>query len=62
VLPFRLRAANKLSIPGSYDVLARVSKTYDAVTLELTPRAIQLGLLEISVLATILLQCGKRID
>ncbi|KAG2154237.1 uncharacterized protein EDB93DRAFT_1081755 [Suillus bovinus] len=52
----------QLSIPGSYDVLARVSKTYDVVMLELTPQAIQLGLLELSVLATILLQCGKSID
>ncbi|OJA21570.1 hypothetical protein AZE42_04124 [Rhizopogon vesiculosus] len=52
----------QLSIPGSYDVLARVSKTYDAVVLELTPQAIQLGLLEVGVLATILLQCGKSID
>ncbi|KAG1753590.1 uncharacterized protein EDB91DRAFT_1077330 [Suillus paluster] len=47
---------------GSYDVLARVLKTHDAVVLELTPHAIQLGLLELGVLATILLQCGKSID
>ncbi|KAG1869986.1 hypothetical protein F4604DRAFT_1926767 [Suillus subluteus] len=52
----------QLSIPGSYDILARVSKTYDVVTLELTPHAIQLGLLELGVLATILLQCGNSID
>ncbi|KAG2069110.1 hypothetical protein BDR04DRAFT_716987 [Suillus decipiens] len=52
----------QLSIPGSYDILARVSKTYDVVLLELTPHAIQLGLLELGVLATILLQCGKSID
>lgn len=52
----------QLSIPGSYDVLARVSKTYDVVVLELTPHALQLGLLELGVLATILLQCGKSID
>ncbi|KAG1823426.1 uncharacterized protein BJ212DRAFT_1262867 [Suillus subaureus] len=52
----------QLSIPGSYDVLARVSKTYDVVILEMTPYAIQLGLLELGVLATILLQCGKSID
>ncbi|KAG1776844.1 hypothetical protein EV702DRAFT_315406 [Suillus placidus] len=52
----------QLSIPGSYDVLARVSKAYDVVILELTPHAIQLGLLELGVLATILLQCGKSID
>ncbi|KAG0697602.1 hypothetical protein DFH29DRAFT_1021692 [Suillus ampliporus] len=52
----------QLSIAGSYDVLARVFKTYDAVVLELTPYAIQLGLLELGVLATVLLQCGKSID
>ncbi|KAG2041248.1 hypothetical protein BDR03DRAFT_856904 [Suillus americanus] len=52
----------QLSIPGSYEILARVSKTYDVVILELTPHAIQLGLLELCVLATILLQCGNSID
>ncbi|KAH7886918.1 hypothetical protein F5I97DRAFT_1936514 [Phlebopus sp. FC_14] len=51
-----------LTISGSSDLLARVSKTYDCVVLELTPRAIQLGLLEASILATVLLQCGKNID
>ncbi|KIJ61586.1 hypothetical protein HYDPIDRAFT_42553 [Hydnomerulius pinastri MD-312] len=51
-----------LFVSGTSDLLVRVSKTYDSVVLELTPRAMQLGLLDAAILATILLQCGKSID
>ncbi|KZP31503.1 hypothetical protein FIBSPDRAFT_907676 [Athelia psychrophila] len=42
--------------------LARISKTYNIVSLELAPEAIQLGLLEACVITTVLLQCGRNID
>ncbi|KAF9225856.1 hypothetical protein BS17DRAFT_750268 [Gyrodon lividus] len=51
-----------LFIMDGSDWLARVSKTYDSVVLELTHRAMQLGLLDAAILATVLLQCGKSID
>lgn len=43
-------------------MLARVSKTSTSVTLELTQEAINLGLLEVSLVATILLQSGRPVD
>ncbi|KAH7923077.1 hypothetical protein BV22DRAFT_1016097 [Leucogyrophana mollusca] len=52
----------QLHVSGSAEILVRVSKTYDSVVVEMTPRAIQLGLLEVAILATVLLQCGKSID
>ncbi|KAH7910132.1 hypothetical protein BJ138DRAFT_1009534 [Hygrophoropsis aurantiaca] len=52
----------QLHVSGSPDPLVRVSRTYDSVIVEMTPRAIQLGLIEVATLATILLQCGKNID
>ncbi|KAF8842903.1 hypothetical protein BDN67DRAFT_1009367 [Paxillus ammoniavirescens] len=51
-----------LSVTGTSDWLARVSKTYGSVVLEVTHRAMQLGLLDAAILGTILLQCGKNID
>ncbi|KZP26361.1 hypothetical protein FIBSPDRAFT_1005042 [Athelia psychrophila] len=42
--------------------LARISKTYNIVSLELTPEAVQLGLLEACVITAVLLQCGRNID
>ncbi|KZP26358.1 hypothetical protein FIBSPDRAFT_819775 [Athelia psychrophila] len=42
--------------------LARISKTYNIVSLELAPEAMQLGLLEACVITTVLLQCGRNID
>ncbi|KAF7369300.1 hypothetical protein MVEN_00257900 [Mycena venus] len=47
---------------GQPQVYAQVSRAEDSVTLELTAEAIQIGLLEICVAATFLLQCGKSID
>lgn len=32
------------------------------VILEMTPEAMQLGLLEVCVIVTVLLQCGRNID
>ncbi|KAJ6562291.1 hypothetical protein B0H19DRAFT_943452 [Mycena capillaripes] len=43
-------------------VYAQVSRNDNSVTLELTTEAIQMGLLEICVAATFLLQCGRNID
>ncbi|KAF8548963.1 hypothetical protein OG21DRAFT_1448472 [Imleria badia] len=51
-----------LFAPGSTQWLARVTKTYDAVVLELSTRAVELGLIDVAVLATVLLQSGKSID
>ncbi|EGO03861.1 hypothetical protein SERLA73DRAFT_175544 [Serpula lacrymans var. lacrymans S7.3] len=47
---------------SSTSPLARISKSYNDVILEMTPQAIQFKLLEICVVATILLQCGRNID
>ncbi|KAJ7036176.1 hypothetical protein C8F04DRAFT_1233308 [Mycena alexandri] len=46
---------------GRPQVYAQVSRGEDSVKLEMTPEAIQIGLLEICVVATFLLQCGKNI-
>ncbi|KAJ6624171.1 hypothetical protein B0H10DRAFT_2186748 [Mycena sp. CBHHK59/15] len=43
-------------------IFGRVSREEDTVTLELTTEAIQIGLLELCVTATFLLQCGRDID
>ncbi|KAH0826599.1 hypothetical protein J3R83DRAFT_4960 [Lanmaoa asiatica] len=51
-----------LFAPGSSEWLARVTRSYDAIVLELTPRAIELRLIDAAILATALLQCGKNID
>ncbi|KZP25016.1 hypothetical protein FIBSPDRAFT_856395 [Athelia psychrophila] len=42
--------------------LARISKTYNIVSLEMAAEAMQLGLLEACVITTVLLQCGRNID
>ncbi|KAG6377460.1 hypothetical protein JVT61DRAFT_15266 [Boletus reticuloceps] len=51
-----------LFAPGASEWLARVTKTYDAVLLELSTRAIELGLVDSAVLATVLLQSGRSIS
>ncbi|KAG8216844.1 hypothetical protein J3R82DRAFT_7104 [Butyriboletus roseoflavus] len=51
-----------LFAPGSSEWLVRITKIYETVVLELTHRAIELGLIDVAVLATALLQCGKNID
>lgn len=43
-------------------VLARVARAPSAVLLELTQEAIQLGLLEPCLVATVLFVCGHNID
>ena len=43
-------------------ILARISRTPSAVTLDITQDAIQGGLLEPSIVATVLLSCGANID
>ncbi|CAK5283434.1 unnamed protein product [Mycena citricolor] len=43
-------------------ILGRISRGRDWVTLELTGEALRLGLLETSVVATFLLQSGRNID
>lgn len=47
---------------GNPVFLAKISKTPEHVALEFTPRALQLGLFEVCILATILLQSGRRIE
>ncbi|KAK7057891.1 hypothetical protein R3P38DRAFT_2497574 [Favolaschia claudopus] len=49
-----------LNAPETY---ARVSREESgSILLELTPEAIQLGLLEVAVAAALLLQCGRKVD
>ena len=43
-------------------VLARIARVPNTVILELTQEAMQLGLLEPSLIATVLLSCGHNID
>ncbi|KAJ7780866.1 hypothetical protein DFH07DRAFT_950088 [Mycena maculata] len=47
---------------GQPRLYAQVSRDDDSVTLELSAEAIQIGLLEVCVAATFLLQCGRNID
>lgn len=42
-------------------VLARIGRAQD-VTLEMTQEAMQLGLLEACLVATVLLTCGHNVD
>ncbi|KAF9476962.1 hypothetical protein BDN70DRAFT_949149 [Pholiota conissans] len=42
--------------------LAKITRTNGAITLEMTPDAVQLGLLDTAVSAALLLQCGRNID
>lgn len=43
-------------------VLARIARARDMVILEMIPEAMQSGLLEPSVVATVLFTCGHNID
>ena len=43
-------------------VLGRIARVPNMVTLEMTQEAMQLGLLEPSLIATVLLSCGHNID
>ncbi|KAG5643691.1 hypothetical protein DXG03_000524 [Asterophora parasitica] len=43
-------------------MFAKIMRDDDTATLEMTPQAIQAGLLEMAVVATVLLQCGHHID
>ncbi|KIK68639.1 hypothetical protein GYMLUDRAFT_153830 [Collybiopsis luxurians FD-317 M1] len=42
--------------------LARISRGYGTITLDLTNRAMQLDLLDACIIATVLMQCGRNID
>ncbi|KAJ6582351.1 hypothetical protein B0H19DRAFT_929063 [Mycena capillaripes] len=44
------------------ELLGRISRSQNSVTLDLTGEAIHLGILEPAVVATFLLQCGRNID
>ncbi|TFK49037.1 hypothetical protein OE88DRAFT_1737249 [Heliocybe sulcata] len=48
--------------PAAPQLLAKVSKTHTTVVFEVTTQAMQLGLLEASIVATLLLQSGRNID
>ncbi|KAF8998251.1 hypothetical protein BDQ17DRAFT_1247808 [Cyathus striatus] len=48
--------------PTTPELYARVSRSGNEVLLEIAPEAIQLGLLEFAIIATMVLQSGKRID
>ncbi|KAF7441404.1 hypothetical protein PC9H_001754 [Pleurotus ostreatus] len=47
---------------GPPEVLAKVSSNSGVVFLEVTSQAINLGLLEASVVVTLLLMCGRNVD
>ncbi|KAJ7785241.1 hypothetical protein DFH07DRAFT_681166, partial [Mycena maculata] len=51
-----------INLCSSGQFLARISRGDDAVVIELTPDAIQLGLLDSTVVVAVLLQCGHNID
>ncbi|KAJ6590228.1 hypothetical protein B0H10DRAFT_1831015 [Mycena sp. CBHHK59/15] len=53
---------NFIGLYSSTEMLGRVSRSEGSVTLELTGEAIRLGLLEPSITAVFLLQCGRNID
>lgn len=57
-LPVQLYKVNS-SAPR---VLARIARVPNTVMLELTQEAIHLGLLEASLVATVMLSCGHNID
>ncbi|KAJ7599177.1 hypothetical protein C8J56DRAFT_183209 [Mycena floridula] len=44
------------------EILASVRRNRGSVTLEITATAVQIGLLEVCVVAVALLQCGRNID
>lgn len=43
-------------------MFAKITRGTNEVKLELTPQAVQAGLLDVSVVAAFLLQCGRFID
>jgi len=43
-------------------VLARIARLQNSVILDMTPEAMQLGLLEPAVVATVIFTCGHNID
>jgi hypothetical protein len=48
--------------PSPPTMLAKISRDINAVRLELTTQAIQAGLLEASVVSTVLFQSGQNFD
>ncbi|KAJ7166839.1 hypothetical protein C8R46DRAFT_1271865 [Mycena filopes] len=53
---------NYIWLSSGTELLGRISRGQNTVTLELTGEAIHLGILEPAVVATFLLQCGRNID
>ncbi|KAJ6570815.1 hypothetical protein DFH09DRAFT_1462726, partial [Mycena vulgaris] len=53
---------NLTSCSSSPKFLGRISRGDDSVIIELTPEALQLDLLDTTVVVAILLQCGHNID
>ncbi|KAJ7021689.1 hypothetical protein C8F04DRAFT_1040546 [Mycena alexandri] len=53
---------NLCSFGSTPQFLGRISRGEETVVIELTPDAIQLGLLDTIVVAAVLLQCGHNID
>lgn len=43
-------------------IIARIGKSYNIVSLEMTSAALDQGLLEVCAVTTVLLQCGRNID
>ncbi|KAF4618791.1 hypothetical protein D9613_010007 [Agrocybe pediades] len=48
--------------PRSPTLLGRITRGQGAITLDMTPDAMQLGLLDSVIAASLLLQCGRNID
>ncbi|KAL0579255.1 hypothetical protein V5O48_002759 [Marasmius crinis-equi] len=56
------RFINLYTSGGSPRFLARISRGHNTITLDITGEALHMGLLDIAVTATVLLQCGRNID
>ncbi|KAJ7697346.1 hypothetical protein B0H17DRAFT_928408, partial [Mycena rosella] len=50
------------STASQSEILGRIERGQDSVTLELTGEAIHIGLLEAATVATFLLQCRRNMD
>ncbi|KAK0452353.1 hypothetical protein EV421DRAFT_1768465 [Armillaria borealis] len=53
---------NLYSSGSSPRLLARICRGHGTITLDIAAEAMQLGLLEAAIIATMLLQCGQNID
>ncbi|KAE9404649.1 hypothetical protein BT96DRAFT_1071446 [Gymnopus androsaceus JB14] len=53
---------NMYTTGSNPEFLARISRGHGTIMLDLTNQAIQLGLLDACIIATVIMQCGRSID